>query len=228
MSASSPVVITIARQLGSGGSYLGQQVARQLGFAYADREILERAAHELGCTANDLTHCEERLAGFWSRLAAIFSVGAPEHIYTPPPLLRITENQVFETEQRIMLRLAERASCVIVGHGGFYFLRRHRPLLNVFVHAGTAFRRRRIMELYHVTRPDEADDMLADSDRQRERYIHNRTGLDWTDARNYHLSIATDRIDFEQATAWIVKLVRQPDQESPGNAADVPGPFVRP
>ncbi len=65
---SSTVVITIARQLGSGGSYIGQLVARHLGYAYIDRQILQVAARELGVDEADIEGREEHLQTIWEKI----------------------------------------------------------------------------------------------------------------------------------------------------------------
>ncbi len=81
---SEPVVITIARQLGSGGSYIGRSVARRLGFNYVDRQILEQAARELGVEEAEIADRDGRLQGFWEKTLASFAMGAPVVTYNPP------------------------------------------------------------------------------------------------------------------------------------------------
>jgi hypothetical protein len=81
-----PFHITIARQLGSGGSYLAQRLAHRLGFVYLDHQILEQAARELDTSGSELARREERTQSFWTKLLQTFATGCPEGIQSPPPL----------------------------------------------------------------------------------------------------------------------------------------------
>ena len=116
MPTTMPVVITVARQLGSGGSYIGQRVAQRLGYAYIDRQILQQAAIELGVEEAVLEDRDERLQGFWERLLTVFALGPPDGTYTPPPHL-VTDADLIETERHLIPQLATRGPCVLLGHG---------------------------------------------------------------------------------------------------------------
>ena len=91
-----PVVITVARELGSGGSYIGKQVARRLGYAYIDREILQQAARELGLEETEIEDREERVQSFWDKLISVFALGGVDGIYTPPQRW-VSDEQLVET-----------------------------------------------------------------------------------------------------------------------------------
>ncbi|HEX7011089.1 MAG TPA: cytidylate kinase-like family protein [Phycisphaeraceae bacterium] len=209
------VCVTVARQLGSGGSYLAQRVADRLGWPYLDRELLRQAAQELGVDAADLAPQEERLTRFWSQLLRAFALGAPESVYIPPPLQPVPDEQLLEVQQRVMCRLARQGHCVVVGRGGFHFLEGHARLFNVFVHAPRAWRRQRVEQLYNA---QQADALLEQADRDREHYIRRATGRDWYDARNYHLCIDTARVGFEAAQQWIVDQAQRMVREGEGGS----------
>ncbi len=200
-----PVVITVARELGSGGSYIGRQVAKRLGYAYIDREILQHAAGELGLEETELEDRDERVQSFWDRLISVFALGGVDAIYTPP-MRWVSDEQLVETEQRLICELAVKGSCVVLGRGGFHLLRGRAKLLNVFVHAPLSFRIQRIMRLYRVDSKREAAEMIDRSDQERARYIKFFTGFDQFDAHNYHITINTGLVDFTTAEEMIVSL----------------------
>lgn len=206
MTLERPSVITISRQLGSGGTYLAQRVARQLGYAYADRQILKLAAEKLEVDIKDLTHRDEKVQSYWDRLFQIFSVGTPECLYTPPPLRVVSDEQLLATEQRIIKDLAGRGRCVIVGHGAFHLLKGQAGVLNVFMHAAMDFRVARVMKLYRMSSRDEARRIIERADRKREKYIRIISGCNWFDARNYHLTMDLERIGFEDAERLIESI----------------------
>lgn len=217
MTPEKPNIITITRQLGSGGAYLGQRVARRLGYAYADRQILKLAAEKLAVDPEDLTDRDEQVQSYWARLFQSFSMGTPECPYTPPPLMAISDEQLLDAEQRIIQDLANRGGCVIVGHGASHLLKGQAGVLNVFVHAALDFRVARVMKLYRIASPDEARQIIVRADRERANYIRSISGNDWLDARNYHLSIDPERIGFEDAER-LVESVAAPSGTSASSA----------
>ena len=200
-----PVVITIARELGSGGSYIGQQVARRLGYAYIDRQILQQAARDLGLKETELEGRDERVQSFWDKLISVFALGSVDAIYTPPPRW-VSDEQLVETEQRLICELAVKGPCVVLGRGGFHLLRGRAKLLNVFVHAPLSFRIQRVMNVYRVNSKREAAEMIDRSDQERTRYIKSFTGFDQFDARNYHITIDTGLVDFTTAEEMVASL----------------------
>ena len=199
------VVITVARELGSGGSYIGQQVARRLGYAYIDREILQQAAGELGLEETDLEGRDERVQSFWDRLISVFALGGVDGIYTPSPHW-VSDEQLVETEHRLICEFAVKGPCVVIGRGGFHLLRGRAKLLNVFVHAPLSFRIQRVMSIYRVNSKREAAEMIDRSDQERARYIKLFSGFDQFDARNYHLTIDTGLVDFTTAEEMVASL----------------------
>jgi cytidylate kinase len=204
--ATTPMVITISRLLGSGGSYIGQRVAHRLGYAYIDRQILRRAAEELGVEEAVIEAREERIQSFWEHLLSAFALGAPGVAYTPPPRL-ISDVELVETEHRLICELAIRGSSVVLGRGAFHLLQGKVRLFNVFAHASIEFRVERIKSIYRVESRDEAIRMIESSDQERRRYIRTCTGLDWFDARNFHLTIDTSEVDFAAAEELIASMV---------------------
>lgn len=201
-----PTVITIGRGMGSGGSYIGQKVAKRLGYAYLDRQILQLAAEELGCEQQEIEDRMERLQSFWDKLIAAFAMGAPDGIYSPA-LRWISDEQLIATERRLILELAVKGPCVVMGHGAFHLLRGRAKLLNVFVHAPDSFRIRRIMKIFDVKTEQEAAEMMQRSDQERNQYIRYFTGLDRLDLHNYHLTIDMGVMSFAVAEQMIADLV---------------------
>jgi cytidylate kinase len=203
--------ITIARQLGSGGSYLGQLIAAQLGLKYIDREVLHLAARELGYDAKELAARTERVSSFWERFFKGLTLGPPETHYAPPPLRDLSDKQLFEKQTEILRAIAKKSDCVIVGWGGCHVLPRHRRKLNIFCHAPLSFRSKRVMEIYGVQTEEEAREKISESDEMRKRYILEMTGKDWACAENYHLSLDTSLLSFEENTELIIQFFKRKD-----------------
>jgi cytidylate kinase len=217
-----PFHITIARQLGSGGSYLAQRIAHRLGFVYLDHQILEQAARELDTSGSELVRREERTQSFWTKLLHTFATGCPEDIQSPPPLRLISDDELIAVEHRVLLRLAARGSCVILGRCAFHRLKGRAGLINIFVHAERNFRIGRVMQVYHAPDPAAAKKMIDRTDNDRRRYVQKICGVSWYDLRNYHLTVDISRIGFEAAEAMIValteRLMEQADDAPPPRA----------
>lgn len=201
------ILVTISRQFGSGGAYIGQNVAKRLGYEYIDREILRQAARYLGREEEALSGREERVTGFWENFFNAFAVGIPEAGYVPPPIRPVYDRDLFDAESAIMNEMADRRSAVIVGRAGFHALKGRLGLANVFIYAPKDFRIKRAMEVYNIQAMEDAASLVDEMDRERGRFIREMTGADWTDARNYHLSIDTGRVDFVSAEEMVSRLV---------------------
>jgi cytidylate kinase len=201
-----PTVITISRQLGSGGAYLGQQLAEQLGIVYLDREIVIQAAKQLQVLEEDLESRDEKKTSFWKSAFQLSAYNPPE-MYMPPEIYIPSDQDLYQAESEVIQKVAQERSAVIIGRGGSYLLRDHLRHLSVFLHADLAFRQQRVEKLYNLSAP-EAKKLVEKSDRERTRYLQVLTGRDWNDARLYHLSIDTSVIGLEQAKEVILAGIK--------------------
>jgi cytidylate kinase len=202
------MVITISRQLGSGGSYVGQLVAKRLGFAYIDRQILQQAARELGVEEEEIENREERLESFWEKLVPGFAMANPYRVCMPPPLW-FSDQELVMLEHRLITELVVKGPSVVIGRGAFHLLRDKAKLISVMIHAPMEFRVERVMSAYRVQSKAEAVQMIERSDHDRCHCLRAFTGLDWFDARNYHLTIDTGKVDFKTAEEMIASLARR-------------------
>jgi len=201
--------ITISRQMGCGGSYLGQLVAKSLGIKYVDREVLQLAAKEFGCDEETVAARAERVSGFWERILSGLSFGPPEAAYTPPPLANFSDRELFEKLSEILKKIAGKTDCVVVGLAGVYVLPRHTGMFTVFCHAPLNFRIKRVMKLYGAETKEDARAMIAESDEARKRYVDEMTGRDWACAENYHLAIDTSLLPLSDWAATLVELYKR-------------------
>ncbi len=202
------VVLTISRQLGSGGSYIGQVIARELRLKYVDRDILRQAAELLGVEdESELEALEERRPGWWARIGHLMPMGAPDAPFVPPPP-SVHEGHVYDTESRIIREIAAREDAVIVGRGAPHILREHRGVIRLFVHAPEAFRVARVQEAYAIDETA-AREMVQGADRQRAAFVTALVGRPWTDARLYDMTFDTSVVPMGLAAELVGRVVRQ-------------------
>ena len=206
MTETHTTVITISRQMASGGAYIGHLIAKKLGYAYVEREVLYRAARDLGGDITDVSRQDEKESGFVENLLKSFVFGTPEAAYVPPSRRPVYDEELFKTETHIMRLIAEQQNAVIVGHAGFAVLRGRQNLFNVFIHAPKEFRGKRLKE-FHMMSAEQALAEIEESDDCRERFLRTMAGSDWYDARNYHLSIDAQATGFEAAADMIMAFV---------------------
>jgi cytidylate kinase len=203
MEKNSPLVITISRQLGSGGAYVGQQLAEKLGIFYADREIISRAAKKLSVIEEDLEFREEK-ALFWRSF--IESYASNSDNYLPTQIIVPIDRELFETESEIIEHIANEGSAIIIGRCASYILRDHPNRVSVYLHANMDFRKNRIQELYKISE-EAAEKRIIQNDKERSRYNHKYTGKEWTDVRQYDMTIDTSKIGVDNAVELIIKFL---------------------
>ena len=204
--------ITISRQMGAGGSYLGQVIAKRLGLKYIDREVLHLAAQEFGCDEETIAARSERVTSFWERVLGGLAFGVPEAKYNPPPLGNFSDRELFEKQTQILKRIASQEDCVVVGWAGVFMLPRHRGMFTVFCHAPKSFRVKRIMNIYKDLTEEKARALIIESDRTREIYFNEMTSHDWTCAKNYNLSIDTSLQPLDDTADLIISLFQKQRQ----------------
>jgi cytidylate kinase len=201
MDRSKPYVITISRQIGSGGAYIGQQLAKKLNIYYADREILTKAAHKLAVLDKDLEERDEKLQSFWESFFQLNSYATDA--YLNPILIKPSSYELFHTESEIIKHIANEQSAVIIGRVGFHTLREHTNRVSVFLHADIAFRSKRIQELNQISEKV-ALGMIEKVDKERAQFVEEFTGKKWADARQFDLCINTGKIGLDRSADLII------------------------
>lgn len=204
MDSDKKFIITISRQLGSGGAYVGKQLAQKLDIYYADREILSEAARKFSLGEEDLIHHEEKLRSLWKSFLQFNALST--EVDLPPRFLGPTSRELYQTEAEIIEQIAQERSAVIIGRCGFHILRNYPNCIKIFLHADAAFRNSRIQELYEVSE-DAAAKMIVKNDKERGNYISTFTGKQWTDARQYDLSIDTGKIGVDHTVDLILNYL---------------------
>jgi len=199
-----PFVISISRQLGSGGAYIGQQLAKKLNIDYVDREILSLAAKQLAVMEEDLESRDEKLLSFWKSFFHMNTFATEYHV--PPQMNFPFDREIYDTESEIIKHIARERSAVIIGRGGFHILWEYSSHISLFLHAGIPFRSKRVQELYNI--PEKAAlEMIVQSDRERGDYIFTFTGKKWTDAGHFDLSFDTGKIGLDKSVELILSYL---------------------
>jgi cytidylate kinase len=203
MTDEKPYIITISRELGSGGAYLGQRLASRLGIAYADREIVRRAAESFDLPEDVVEPLDEKVTPFWLSLLRTFEYGSPEYCCIRKLPLVPSDTEFHDEECRIVEDIAQKRSAVIVGRGGFFLLRDNPRHLSVFLFADKEFRVKRIKDAYDLS-VEKAEELIEVSDRDRRKCRRELTRSEGVDARLFHLCLDTGALGLECAEEIIV------------------------
>ena len=202
-----PIVVTISRQLGSGGGLIGERLAARLRATYLDREILRRAAEELKVSEEDLESLDEKATPLWQSILISSNYASPMLFATPPTTVLPSDQDLFRVQAKIMTHIAEKNSVVIVGRCGWFVMRDHPRQVSVFLYANLSTRSQRLQEKFKMT-AEKALKSIDESDKSRGHYVHNVTGSHWNDARQYHLCIDTGALDLIKVDNVIIEYLQ--------------------
>ena len=179
-------IITISREFGSGGRELARRLAEGLGIAYYDREIVTAVAEKSGLAVEYIDSISERSVG--SRYPITFG-----HTLAYQPPVMDPQLEVLSQQRQILLSLAEKGDCVIVGRCADVILREYNPL-NIFVYADKASKlarcRARAPQDEHLS-DNELARRIARVDKERARYRATITETKWGERAAYHLCVNT-------------------------------------
>jgi cytidylate kinase len=199
-------VITISRQLGSGGAYIGQQVAKKADIFFADREIINKAAKQLRTLEENLESREEKILSFWHSFFKYTSKAQGVYMAPVSPILEFTDDELFTVESDIIKHIAKEGPAVIIGRCGFDVLRQFPNHVSIFMHANREFRTNRTQISYNLSHAD-AEKMIDKSDKERAAYCKSFTGKEWTDALNYDISIDTSKLGIDKTVEFILNYL---------------------
>ena len=187
-------IITISREFGSGGRFIGEEVAKKLGIAYYDKNLINRIAQQSGLAPEYIQESAElspRKGLFAYAFAGRDSAG------------KSMEDLVYEVQRKIILEIAEKEPCVIIGRNADFVLRDRTDVLNVFIHGNLPEKTQRICRIYAVSE-QEARKMIADTDKRRMTNYTFYTDQKWGKASNYTLSLNSSELGYERCEKIIL------------------------
>ena len=195
-------IITISREFGSGGRTVGRLVADKLGIPFYDKELVENIALESGFAPKFVEENGEHSPGR-SILSYAF---APQGV---PGVMNglSTADFLWNIQCGVILQLAEKGPCVIVGRNADYVLKDREDCLHTFIHASMEFRADRIVRLYGESEKS-PEARLQEKDKRRRVNYQHYTGRNWGAAQNYDICLDTSTIGIDQCADFIVSLVQ--------------------
>lgn len=213
MNTNGNYVITISRELGSGGRTVGRLLAEKLGVRYSDKELIHALMDKFNLTGSGI----ERLKGSRkSWITDVINLVAPvpkvdmfidtDSRYRQEFRADLTPDDIYKAETEILREIAAQGPCVIAGRSGFFVLRDCPDKVDVFITASREHRIARVMQRQQLSR-QEAEEALDNVDRTRDNFVRRYTGKSRYDARNYDLVINMDGLTEEDAVGIILAYI---------------------
>ena len=209
-------IITISREYGSGGRLIGKLVAESLGYDFYDKEIIDMAAQESGLSPDFIKKTEQNLSsGFLYNLllGSSYSGTANGASSINGTQMLPLADQVFNAERKVILDLAKKGNCVIVGRCADYILNTSdeidsKSLLNVFIYGNLEEKLKRIEDLYKE--PEQAaKKTIQQIDKRRANHYNTFTEATWGDRKNYDIMINSSTAGIETTAAIISEIAKK-------------------
>lgn len=209
------LIITISRELGSGGRTVGRMLAEKLDVHYSDKDLIKALRERFNLTTSALEELKGEKKNWFSRfLQLVAPVPKAEQLiegdskYIQEFRPDVTSDEVYKAESEILQAIADEGPCVIAGRSAFFVLKNHPNKVDIFITASRDYRIARVTKKQNLT-PEQAASVIDSVDKARENYISHYTGLNRYDARNYNLCICMDKITEEEAVEIILAYLRK-------------------
>lgn len=194
-------IITISRQFGSGGRTVGHMVAEALGIPFYDKDLVDHIAMESGFSPKFIEEHGEHAPG-----KSLFSYAFAHHGIPGSVTGLSTADFLWNIQCSVILQLAEKGPCVIVGRNADYILKDRKDCFHAFIHADKDFRAERIVKLYGESEKS-PESRLQEKDKRRSVNYQHYTGRIWGQSENYDICLSTSTIGIEESAKIIVDLV---------------------
>lgn len=183
-------IITISRQYGSGGRFIGKLLAEKMRIPLYDNELITLAAKKSGYSEAIFENVEKTATH--SLLYSLSMFGSTAGVYGLP-----LSDKVFIVQSEIIKKVAAEGPCVIIGRCADFVLKDEKNIVDVFVHSDMEHRIKRAVTYYGIAE-EKAKEMITKTDKRRASYYNYYTGHRWGEANNYEISLNSDRIGIEK------------------------------
>lgn len=213
MNKNEKFVITINRELGSGGRTVGEKLAERLGVQFYDKALIKALTKKYNLSVEEIENLKGRNHSWWAEFARSFMLAekTSKTMYydlTPGEMPDVlTTEDMFDTEQKILTEIAADESCVIAGRLGFAVFRNHPNHMSVLIQAPMEQRVERVMRKQLLNEKD-ALKVIKKVDQMRENYVKKYAETSRYDTRNYDLVISMQGHSIDEAVDLIMQYIK--------------------
>ena len=208
-----PKVITISRELGSGGRTIGRKLAQKLNYRYSDKELIRNLQEKFHLTTSGIEKLKGQKKNWFNDFIQLVAPAPQADMFIDPDSQYIKEfradlttDDIHEAEVEIIKAIAAEGPCVIAGRSAFFVLQGMENKVDVFISASMEHRIERVMRKQGLSR-EQAIEVIERVDKGRDNYIKRYTGKSRYDARNYDLCIDVDKLTEDEAVDLILDYI---------------------
>lgn len=198
------IVITIARQYGSGGRTIGKMLAEKMGIHFYDKELMKLASEDSGINEALFVSADEKLKS--TRLFKIAHSIYQGELIPPESDDFVSTQNLFNYQAKIIKELAKEEPCVIVGRCADFILKDYDNVLSVFIHAPHEYCMEQAAKKHNMS-SKELEKFIIKTDKHKAEYYKYYTGREWTDARNYDLCLDSSKLGYDRCVEEIVSYI---------------------
>ena len=206
MNKNEKFVITINREVGTGGRTIGRKLAEKLSVKYCDKAIVDGLTQKFGLNIQRIEEIKAQKKSWWNDINNYYNILVNSTSQPMEAEVKLDNASMFETEKHILQEIAAQTSCVIAGRTGFMIFREWPNHLNIFIQASMEHRVQRVMRRQNVSEK-EAREIIAKLDAGRETYIKKYEDTSRYDTRNYQLVISMDDLSEDDAVDVILTYI---------------------
>lgn len=181
------VVITISREYGSGGRYVGKLLAEDLGVKFYDKELISLISKKTGLSSNYVEENDQKLAS--------------------AKFVDNNDDKIFIAEERVIKNLAKKESCVIVGRCADFILKDNKNVVKVFLYSDEKSKENRVIKYYNVP-SNKAHSLINKVNKERKKHYKYYTNQNWDDMNNYDLALNVDSIGIRNCVTLIENYIK--------------------
>jgi len=208
-------VITISRELGSGGRTIGRILSSKLSVRYSDKELIRGLQDKFHLTTSGIENLKGKKKNWFNDFIQLVApvpdaslLVQPDSAYIREFRADLTTDDIHESEVEILKAIADEGSCVIAGRSAFFALKDHANKLDIFITASMEHRIERVMLKQKLTR-EQAVEVIERVDKARDNYVKRYTGKSRYDLRNYNLVLNVDNLTEEEAADIILDFIQK-------------------
>ena len=204
---SKKILITIARQFGSGGREIGERIAKLLGIPLIDKELIKDAAAKGEISEEIIKNSDESAANSLLYTLAMGSnvLGTTIHFGYKMPI----NDRLFILQSEAIKNYAAKGSCVIIGRCADYVLRDEPSLFRIFIYGDLDHRRERVKERHPELKSSQVIDVINKTDKRRASYYNFYTGNKWGKYDNYDMAINSSTFGIDETAELIAAAVKK-------------------
>ncbi|HPV87758.1 MAG TPA: cytidylate kinase-like family protein [Bacteroidales bacterium] len=206
MKSTDKIVVSLGRQLGSGGYLVGKMIASALGLFFYDKELLFYAAKESGLCQEIFENADEKVSQGLSRVLNTHDFfGAA---FFDPMSATLSRDRIFKIQSEVIRKIADEQSCLFIGRCSDYILREHPRMRSIFIHAPLSLRIANVAERRGIS-PEEAEAFINKEEKKRSAYYNYFTNKEWGKADSYHFTFDVGLLGLDRCAKLAAHLIKE-------------------